>query len=728
MDLKQVLVLLLHVYSALAIDCPDSCECRKAEVGGYVAQCAELDQDQRFSNYIQHLTISNVDPQQSFALERDIFTKVNLKELNTLTIVNTSLRTISPEFFNGLDKLRNVDLSNNAITYIHPDTFKDIPDLDLLSLSGNPLQHLLSTPNNKKDYFLYSLSLSELDLSNCHLQHLRSDLFNELPNLVTLNLASNNIKDIETKLFEKLEYIEEINLSSNDLTNLKPDLFDFVSDVTVLNLSNNSLDSFDSIEAMGLEELDLSYNKFRTLQGETLEGVPDVRSLKFSHNEIAFISEETFESASQLRHLDLSYNQLQGPLSQRLFQLNKDLETLSLSNNPDLSVFGPFDGYFGVLYTLDISKCGIKKLSVESFSKMDSISNLNLSGNELTELDEKIFNHIPSVMSIDLSDNNLQSLHENLFSMNRDLEKLYLSGNKLHHMPARMFKPIANLHVLDVHKNRLTYLWNMDETKYMKDNKILSELTYLNLEENRFKTLHKHNFESLTSLKALDISKNQLQCDQHINYLMQWLISSKVTPIRYLGKSSVDMQKEHSELHWGDMLSKICFRREDVISSQSLDLPTETDRSDSIAFDNDFNFKPSTAFPFPSKEDFPLNQTHGFYVESRVFSNESVIYSWPILPILVCGLCILLVIINLTALLLYRSGRSYRSLSPRFDSPFKSQMRVRHNTGSLYHKLYEECSVPKDNPIIKNNVDLPKNIEKKLTLITTNSTKGEDMV
>ncbi|XP_022198758.2 leucine-rich repeat-containing protein 15 [Nilaparvata lugens] len=728
MDLKQVLVVLLHVYAALAFDCPSSCVCRKAEVGGYVAQCSRLNENQRFSNYIQHLTITDLDPRSKFVLDKDIFTKVNLEELNTLTIVNTTLSAINPSIFNGLDKLRNVDLSNNAISFIHPDTFKNNTNLELLSLSGNPLQHLIgSASNTKQDYFLYSPSLSEIDLSNCNIQHLRPDLFNELPSLINLNLASNNIKDIKPKLFEKIEYVEEIDLSGNELTHIKPNLFDFVSDVSVLNLSNNSLESFDNIEVIGLEELDLSFNKFRTVQAETLDGVQDLRALNFSHNEIIIISEDTFDSVTKLRHLDLSYNQLQGPLSQNMFVSIPELETLSLSNNVELRVFGPFVGYFGSLYTLDLSLCGIRMLTVDSFNKMESISTLNLSGNELTDIAEKTFNSIPSVTSIDLSDNNLQILHENLFSANRDLEKLYLSGNKLHHMPARMFKPIPNLDVLDVHKNRLTYLWNMDETKYMKDNKILSELTYLNLEENRFKTLHKHNFESLVSLKALDISKNQLQCDQHINYLMQWLITSKVTPIRYLGKSSVDMQKEHAELHWGDMLSKICFRREDLIPSQSLDQPTGADGLD--AFDADDDFKFSTAFP-KFTQDFPLNKTHAIYVESRVFGNENIIYSWPILPILVCGLCVLLVIINVTALLLYRSGRSYRSvsLSPRFDSPFKSQMRVRHNTGSLYHKLYEECSVPKDKPIVKNNVDLPKIFEKKLTLITTNSSKGEDMV
>ncbi|NEU36330.1 leucine-rich repeat domain-containing protein, partial [bacterium LRH843] len=48
----------------------------------------------------------------------------------------------------------------------------------------------------------------------------------------------------------------------------------------------------------------MSFNKFRTVQAETLDGVQDLRALNFSHNEIIIISEDTFDSVTKLRHLD----------------------------------------------------------------------------------------------------------------------------------------------------------------------------------------------------------------------------------------------------------------------------------------------------------------------------------------------------------------------------------------------------------------------------------------
>lgn len=727
-------------------DCPTECTCSHALYGGLVANCEQLNVNQNFSNSIHHLNVSNIVPNKKpFYLNYEFFKAVNLKDLQSIRIINSQLALIDQHAFSGMDNLNYVDLSNNLLIRIHPDTFENNTNLQQLSLSGNVLR--LPESTTKPNYLLKSSILTDLDLSKCELRQITKETFTELPQLVSLNLESNYLHFLSPEMFDKLESLEEINLANNLITDVNPELFIDIEDLTKVNLSNNSISKFDDVDIESLRELDLSYNMFKTLESTALEGTPDVTNVNFSHNSIEKIDEDTFTDLNKLRYLDLSYNNIKGPLLKTLFETNEALETLLLAHNANLTYFDGFSGEFNNLYRLDLSYCGIYKLNEDAFESLQFLATLDLSGNTLNDLSSRTFSKLSRLNNLDLSNNQLKSLPADLFQENMDLRKLIIKGNSIHRLPAQLFQPVVHLTILDASNCHLSYLWNTNESGHVESHNILNQLSYLNLEGNKFKTLHKHHFNSMKNLKTLDISKNPFECDQQFALLIEWLIQQKITPARYVGKSSSDLAEEHAELHWGDLLSKICSGSRSTVSKETKHHTTTilSTTSDETLRENIIE-KESLNEPMPIK---PEDTEKDIYVktipEIDYASNFGLVpehivtgnsqsesdYPWigPMFLIFICGLSILLALFNLAALLLYRSGRNYKVAGYRstFITPFTGGIKVKRGSGSFYHKLYEECSVPDTVPIVKSCDDLAKS-PKKNTIIISGATKGEDMV
>lgn len=736
MDFHEVLILCTQLLIVFAKnDCPKECTCTRASIGGNIAHCNELHINQVFSNNIHHLNVTNaVVP----ILESRFFQKVQLGDLQSIKIINSSLMIIDNLAFEGMPNLNFMDLSDNKLTHLYPDTFKNNNNLQMLSLSGNPLE-LTKSPDRPK-YFLSSLSLTELDLSRCQLRQITNETFAELPNMISLNLDSNFIHYVSPQMFEKLKYLEEVNLSNNIITDIDPLLFADIEDMTTLKLSNNSLSKFDDVDIAVLKELDLSNNMFRTLESTTLEGTQDVAIVNFSYNTIERIDDDTFTDLNRLRYLDLSHNNLIGPLSLFVFETNEELETLSLSHNPQLSAFNGFSGEFNALYKLDISHCGLKNLTPEVFDNLQHISTLDLSGNELTELSSSTFKSLSRLNNLDLSNNMLYKLDDNLFSKNMDLRKLSISNNRIHNLPAKLFKPVVHLTSLDVSNCHLLYLWSVTDLDYLVEYNILSQLTHFNLENNKLTSLRRDDFESMDNLKSLEISKNTFQCNEDLILLFEWLVQQKISAAKHVGKSSGGLEHEKSGSNWPDMLSEICSTTLDVIPKHIAEKKNNV-LKDFIGNSNKYDMITKNT----KKEDLndelyvgnipEIDYSSKFgllpepVIKGTTPNDSEYTWMWPLFLVFICGASILLALFNLAALLLYRNGRDYKVAGYRstFIAPLNSNLKFRRDAGTFYHKLYEECSVPNTVPIVKQTDNFPKSA-KKNTIVLNGTSKGEDMV
>ncbi|XP_012266296.2 carboxypeptidase N subunit 2-like [Athalia rosae] len=105
--------------------------------------------------------------------------------LITLSFLNCSIRTIHPNAFKGLYKLKNLSLFNNSFSAVRSKWFESLRNLEYLALEGNEIEYI----------------------------HLR--VFPMLRNLKYLNIANNKIECIPVNKFGLLKNLEQIFLAYN---------------------------------------------------------------------------------------------------------------------------------------------------------------------------------------------------------------------------------------------------------------------------------------------------------------------------------------------------------------------------------------------------------------------------------------------------------------------------------------------------------------------------------
>lgn len=218
-----------------------------------------------------------------------------------------------------------------------------------------------------------------------------------------------------------------------------------------------------------LKELDLRGCYITAIQYDYFHSLPALEKLFLSHNFINEIKYEAFAPLTHLRHLDLSYNNYgNNPLSFIGTGLQLD-ENLFINLNQ--------------LMFLDLSHSKLSNSSVKAlYNLQHDIEQLSLCYTELTHLLPNMFQNT-SIKVIDLSGNS--ELYENLtpenfiglehleilvfrnasfedfsvISMLTRLRMLDLRFNLISYVAAENFSYFPDLEILDVGENKI-YNWN----------------------------------------------------------------------------------------------------------------------------------------------------------------------------------------------------------------------------------------------------------------------------
>lgn len=139
----------------LVAGCPDYCRCVGQYVAAVTARCSKLLDDQSFGSGIAHLKIENAG---DIRLGPHALRKLGLRQLESISIVNTNIVELDRTAFDGLKELFVVNLTHNGLVSIHPDTFQNNSQLSLLTISGNPIE----LTSSRRDYLLDAPSVTEL--------------------------------------------------------------------------------------------------------------------------------------------------------------------------------------------------------------------------------------------------------------------------------------------------------------------------------------------------------------------------------------------------------------------------------------------------------------------------------------------------------------------------------------------------------------------------------------
>lgn len=269
-----------------------------------------------------------------------------------------------------------------------------------------------------------------------------------------------------------------------------------------LNMSNRSLPDVPMVifsevldddekfwEVIPYAKLDLSFNQIRFLPLE-ITTLTDLTNFKIRNNDMNQLPRAIFDSIQKLNHLDLSFNKLE-TLDDSIGQLVL-LKELLLANNRLVDI------------PTSIARCnGLTLLEVQdnmlrqfpNICHISSLTSINLSNNNITELPADFLYLAPSLKSIELRKNKISRMpHLDRFM---SMTYLDLTENSLVEFPVLPRKGALDRLYLGFNK-----LKNIDALA------AVTSVSEVKTNNNIIETCP--NVEGMVSLKMIDISNNNL--------------------------------------------------------------------------------------------------------------------------------------------------------------------------------------------------------------------------
>lgn len=310
--------------------------------------------------------------------------------LNEFKMTHQRLKRIEGDSFNAPVVPSKINLSHNEIELIDPSSFGErCNNLVTLDLSFNRIEFI--------DDLVFNLArfpeLKQLYLHHNRLTAIQWDQFNDL--LFDLWLNDNDITSITSDTPLSISYID---LSNNRLGNSSHPLRVMadriklrnasIHDLIIYPVSQEVMAQLNHISRIGLGDDDI-HMEFR------------LTSLNLSNNEIVSIAE--FSRLTNLKDVDLSYNRLD-TLDGNVFSKMNRLVRIDISHNNLKSIdFGFLLNTISLGY-LDVSYNNLRFFRLNGISP--SLGELYIEGNNLTELDTNMKRMARNLVKLGLDDNN----------------------------------------------------------------------------------------------------------------------------------------------------------------------------------------------------------------------------------------------------------------------------------------------------------------------------------
>jgi Leucine-rich repeat (LRR) protein len=310
------------------------------------------------STVLQKLTLSNCT---GCFDKLDLKNFANYTQLTDLNLAHNGIAgVLNNELLKNMEIIESINMSNNALTGIHKYAFWPQTKLKKLDLSHNMITTISSCSLENL------VSLEHLDLSFNKLIFLRKDAFctNTLANLKYLELRFNhglkavsifsyttliNHVSIRTAslngtfadMFSVYPFIWHLDLSDNKFESINTKHFESICLIQVLEFSHNLISKIEEKSFVNMKmllDLSLDCNKLTVIQKYTFFGLTQLKSLNLSSNQITIIESEAFMSLRRLEQLNLNRNLIR-TLANGLFSKARFVRTIRLETNPLESLF-----------------------------------------------------------------------------------------------------------------------------------------------------------------------------------------------------------------------------------------------------------------------------------------------------------------------------------------------------------------------------------------------------
>ncbi|MDE3259287.1 MAG: leucine-rich repeat protein [Gemmatimonadota bacterium] len=390
---------------------------------------------------------------------------------------------------------RFIDKKNNMGNYVSEAHLAAITRLDVsgggnLDLGGNWFGRHGDVTVLKSGDFDGLTSLTELRLDDNRISALSSGVFDQLTNLTELKLDGNNLNSLPSGMFDQLAKLTELFLSDNQLNTLPSGVFDELTKLTILAINNNKLSSlpsgvFDELTKLtilainnnklsslpsgvfdqltSLTRLYLNSNKLSSLPSGVFDQLTSLTLLNLFDNPLSSLRESDFDHLSNLEVLILPGGSTSNPLPEfsgdtRVIDRTSQVRDAILAAAGVESASDVTDAHLAAIKQLDLSGQNITELKVGDFDNLTGLVGLDLADNRLSSLPADIFEFLINLKVIGLSDNQLNSLPEGLFDNLTSVKMIFLDGNQLSSLAEGLFDGPANLLLIDLSGNRLSSL------------------------------------------------------------------------------------------------------------------------------------------------------------------------------------------------------------------------------------------------------------------------------
>jgi Leucine-rich repeat (LRR) protein len=361
-------------------------------------------------------------------------------------------------------------------------------------------------------------SVRSLDLHDNEIKHVNAETLSSLSNLESLFMKQNRLTDLKFLAFVNLPKLKKLYVGGNEIKVIGDTVFANLPLLQDLDLAKNNLTGITGdLNISGLMRLYLSYNRLKSLQDNTLNGVRSLQYLILDNNDISYISKSAFAGMTNLSHLFLRGNPIRN-----VDHTFEDIGTLSYLDISACILTHLPRGLPWALHYLKISDNNLTMIESRDLYSTRYLGIIFLDNNNIEAIQDGALLYTPYLKELRISHNKLRWLPqipnkiETIYADNNNIKQLYqynfahdsvmrilsLSGNQISNISPYTFSRLANLTVLLLDHNEIRHLKNMTFAN-------LRKLITVNLEFNPLERIERRAFGGLSKLEQLKLGNSK---------------------------------------------------------------------------------------------------------------------------------------------------------------------------------------------------------------------------
>lgn len=405
-------------------------------------------------------------------------------------------RAKAATYISNRERIVAIAFMNSSLSQLPDKMFSTYMNIKRLDAS-----HLVLSEGIVDTAFAGTNAWETIDLSYNSLKTILARTFATLK-VKFLDLSYNEIETIDEKAFQGAD-VDKLDLSHNKLKAIK--FLNSFSYFDVVELSSNFLDSF---------QLETKKDGFSTARG--IFGTVNPPKIFLQENKFS-----TFDCSSTIRigTVVLSQNPALAELKMNSCDIDvidvtdcTNLKKVSLNDNlvsftaRDVKLNDFEVGKATSLRSLSLKNASLTASAIESIMKMENLTVLDLSYNNIGALNESTFAKLKNLQKLALKASNISNIVFGTFSHQHVVETLDISDNNLGVFDMNMIFSMSALTTLDISGNDLESLVNVESAHF-----------------------------TFTALSKIDLTNNKWAC----SYLMRIIKILRVYKVN-LARSNVE--------------------------------------------------------------------------------------------------------------------------------------------------------------------------------------------